>query len=662
MAISPVVFAQAKAQQHAAAQDQAALVRLVAGPGTGKSFSVGERVMTLRANGVPAAEIWAISFTRKAAEDLGKGIDSYAKQPTGIRVSTLHSLALSTLQAHGALNQFPVRPQILDNWEQDKIFDLEFQSTTGIAKRRCAEIRLHFEAVWSTGAPPAAHISKPNPAISAAEEASFRGFHQSRSQLYACMLPGEAVRRCVEEMAAGLLNPVALMNLSHLIVDEYQDLNPCDIEFIDRLAGQGASVFVAGDDDQSIYSFRFASPAGIQNFHTRHPGASLHTLVHCFRCAHDIHASSQAVLSATSAATRIPKPVQSVWTSSVPPVSGAVYRWLFQNDASEADAIADSCRDLVASGLPANEILILLSSRRTLERKIQDALTIRGVQFEAGRDSSFYDSDEVRAIRAFLRLLANDADYPAYRTLISLKKGIGIGTCRRIAEKAVANSLNYQALFTSPIPPGVFNKSTTVALTSVGALVATAQTWDPQDDIAQRTNDIDALLQSLIGVSGIWQKAVAVLPGGTTLEELHELLAVRDDAEEGAVLTRIYDRLGLQLPPALGGIRMMTLHSSKGLSGKVVFIPGLEEEVFPGPYRTPYAGQVEEAARMLFMGITRARATCVLSLAKRRFINGRTKNHHPSRFAAHTGGQFLARSTGLSGAEIAVIQGHIANM
>src|SRR5215471_5122420 len=95
-------------------------------------------------------------------------------------------------------------------------------------------------------------------------------------------------------------------------------------------------------------------------------------------------------------------------------------------------------------------------------------------------------------------------------------------------------------------------------------------------------------------------------------------------------------------------VRLMTMHGAKGLSARVVFIPGLEEEVFPGPRRRPYPGLIEEAARLLYVSITRARAACIMSFARRRVVHGRSTQHTPSRFARSTGGAFSQQINGLT--------------
>ena len=159
MSLTPSDVSAAQALQDAAAHDSAPQVRLIAGPGTGKSQTIQEHVLWLLEHSVQASEIVVVSFTRASARDLELRIH---KQKLGrpsadrVRVSTLHSLALRTLRRRGMLAQYPVDPIVLDEWELEHIFDAEFQYHSGISsKERRQDIRLYKEAIWSTGS--AAH-------------------------------------------------------------------------------------------------------------------------------------------------------------------------------------------------------------------------------------------------------------------------------------------------------------------------------------------------------------------------------------------------------------------------------------------------------------------------------------------------------------------------
>jgi DNA helicase-2/ATP-dependent DNA helicase PcrA len=276
MPITPLQLQQAQALQHNAAHDQNPQVRLVAGPGTGKSFSIEERVYSLLVAEVPAGSICVISFTRASVRDLRDRVQSYCtqRQQPGViqvRVSTLHSLALRTLRAANLLQFYPADPLVLDKWELENIFDAEYRDTYGTGKVRTVEIRRDHEALWSTGTHNPPNYIPPDPAITVQERATFTAFHGPRTQCYSCVLPGEIVRACLEHINTHGLDPVQLLHIQHLIVDEFQDLNPMDVEFVDQLVQRGAVTFIAGDDDQSIYAFRYASPVGIRSFITKYP-------------------------------------------------------------------------------------------------------------------------------------------------------------------------------------------------------------------------------------------------------------------------------------------------------------------------------------------------------------------------------------------------------
>lgn len=197
---------------------------------------------------------------------------------------------------------------VLDDWELENIFDAEFGKTRDIStKKRQQEIRKAHEAFWSTGDWEPPNYILPDPKISEEERNQFQSFHPGRTQSYSCVLPGEIVQLCVNQMSANLLNAVELLNIRDLIVDEFQDLNPSDLQFVNLLVKQGARVFIAGDDDQSIYSFRFASPAGIQAFPEKHHGTSKHQLAACFRCPPKILSASMTLMKANAGDGRIPK-------------------------------------------------------------------------------------------------------------------------------------------------------------------------------------------------------------------------------------------------------------------------------------------------------------------------------------------------------------------
>lgn len=666
MPITPAQSAAAAAIQNAAAHDPTAQVRLVAGPGTGKSQAIETRVCHLIDSGVEAEQIAVVSFTRASAADLRTRIHSCANQPayesiTDVPVTTLHSLALRVLRIAGHLDAYPTPPLVLDDWEVENIFDEEFGHVHGHGKKRREQIREEHEAFWSTGGWDAPNYFPPDPPITDEERAAFQGFYGPRTQTYACVLPGQIIRLCVEEMEAGLLDAVELLGLRHLIVDEFQDLNPMDLKFVDNIIQQGATVFVAGDDDQSLYSFRHASPAGIQTFHTTYPDAALHQLNACFRCTPRVLACGTTLIAAHPAPGRIPKAHLSLYATSAPPVQGVVHRWRFSAARSEAKAIAASCRALIDEGMSHREILILLSNKRNLMQPLLEELEAANVDAEHPREEGFIDSDTGRLVLAVVRIVCNTNDYISHRALLGLRRGTGIVRCCGIFDAVLGANLNFRDIFYEPLPAGVFVGAILTAVNHARTTCAIIDEWEPDDTLETRSEEMAAIVEAHYDAAqaASWRKVAASLRPEMTLQELRDYLFAESDQQQAAVLESVLTRIGEEIPEAgvlPPRVRIMTMHGAKGLSAQVVFIPGLEDQILPGPWRHPYPGLVLEAARLLYVSITRARAACAISFAARRTINGRYVSHNPSRFAPSLGGAFTAGPAGgLSAADVAHI-------
>jgi superfamily I DNA/RNA helicase len=661
----PANDAQAAAQvQQTAAVAAEPVVRLVAGPGTGKSSTIEQRVSWLLENQVPATEIYAVSFTRASARDLQERIVSHCNR-TGqvaggqIRVSTLHSLALRVLRAAGLLARYPVDPLVLDQWELENIYDSEFGQVSGIrSKDRREEIRRYNEAFWSTGVYLPPNYIPPDPAITQQENDQFIQFHGPRSQSYACVLPGEIVRQCVEEMQQGTIDPVALLNISHLIVDEFQDLNPMDLNFVHAITSQGVVLFAAGDDDQSIYSFRFASPAGIQQIPNLYPNHGHHQLNECFRCMPEILAAANRLIGHFPSPGRIPKNSVSLYRSSNPPAPGVVHRWRFNTGRQEAVAIAQSCNDLIQAGIRPSDILILVSNRRALEGEITTQMDALQVPYTSASGEEFIDSETGRFVLYLLRIVCNPNDYIAHRAILGLLSGVGVGTCNQLCELVIQNALNYRNIFYDPLPNGVFTGRPLTALNRARAVFASFQTWTPDDTLGNRRNDFAAVLTASLNAAAaaLWATESGGLPDGITLSEVRDYLWAESDEQRATVLTATLDRLGMAPPEGTDllpqQVRIMTMHGAKGLSGRVVFIPGLEESMLPGSRRAPYPGLVLEAARLLYVSLTRARAGCIISFASRRTLYGSSVPQTASRFAAQLNGAFGHRQAGLADDEV----------
>ncbi|MEK6701746.1 MAG: ATP-dependent helicase [Planctomycetota bacterium] len=616
----PITQAQkqhAEQQQAAAACDPAPQVRLLAGPGTGKSKTIEKRVVHLLGQGVAADGIFVVSFTRLTCKELRQRTQAacapfpFAAQAANIPVSTMHSLALRILRRANLLTAYPSTPMLLDDWEQTQVYDAELAAHLGCQPGRASEIRLAYDAEWQTLNP--AQIAQAQ--ITPQEIAGFQSFHGTRTHLYSCVLPGEVIHRCVEAIQQGALTPAQLPTIAHLIVDEYQDLNACDQEFIRLLTINGAVLFVAGDDDQSIYSFRHANPDGIVNFLTPYPNASTHILTDCFRCTPAVLTPADRLIQHNP--NRVAKNIVSLYAASQPPVPGTMAVWSCGSVQQEAQIIAGSCEALRAAGLQGreDEIVILIANRRVQLAPIQQELTARGLPFSLPRGKSLVDEqDGVRAGYTILRLIRDitgtDQDYPAYRDLLELLTGVGAATSKAIGDGCITNNQNFRGLFHAQPGPAWLTARGSGAFGRATAVVQAVSGWSLTDTIATRQADLDTLLRVQVFNSGAlaatapveWQTFLGTLPPQMTLEELLAYLSADDEAEQDQILSAVNERTGqpAAAPAQVQAkrIRILTMHGAKGLSGSVVFIPGAETGLMPSFRALQATGLLIEQRRL----------------------------------------------------------------
>jgi DNA helicase II / ATP-dependent DNA helicase PcrA len=551
--------AQAEQGQWQAAHDPAAAIRVIAGPGTGKSATIERRVAHVLNNGANSRRVYVISFTRATCVELAARTSSFCvTQPCAavaaqVHISTMHSLALRILRSANVLaTLYPADPMVLDDWERSNVYDQELANALGCSPGRAAEVRLAHDAQWQTLNPQAIAQA----AITNAERNGFDVFHTTRRNLYCCVLPGEVVYECVSRLQQGAIQPNQLPPIEHLIVDEYQDLNACDQEFIRRLASIGAVLFVAGDDDQSIYSFRHANPIGIVQFATAYAAASTHTLNSCFRCTPAILGPALNLIAHNP--NRVPKQLHSLYENAAPPVQGVLHVWSFATAQAEMAAIANSCRELMNGPMVGqeDEIVILISNRRLQLGPLTRELGNLGLPFDPPGGEAIRDERVIRAAYSLLRIVrdqtTNVPDYIAYRDVLALLHGIGVGTGRAIGDLCVANNQNFHDLFCPAELPHWISGRPAAAVARVRSLVQQVAGWTLQETIGARGGDIAHLLSTVAFAGSLqltnhiqeWNAFAGSLPQGMTLEELLLFLAADDEAAQRQLLDTVTERLG----------------------------------------------------------------------------------------------------------------------
>jgi DNA helicase-2/ATP-dependent DNA helicase PcrA len=459
-----------------------------------------------------------------------------------------------------------------------------------------------------------------------------------------------------------------------ILVDEYQDLNRCDLEAVRMIAARtGADVFAAGDDDQSIYSFRQAAPAGIRSFDADYPGSSKLLLKQCMRCGQDIVRLANWLIE--QEIDREPKELVSVtaW-------DGAVEFVRFANQEAEAAALARAIERSVEAGIAPERILVLAKSDASgkVFTDIAGKLEALNQKIYLPRGRKGPDPNELQMLVSYMVLASVLADEDrvddlALRTLLELEEnGIG-GT--RIA-RVVQYALDKQQRFSAAVDACQLGVVQGVGMQSVAEaarrILTTASSIAPLDDeafddwLVRVTESISApadVFQFVLEVSRSLRGEVADLEvetGDVVVEsgsDLVEEISLKPADYVPSLLSAIAGISDTQPASVPDSVTFTTMHGAKGLTADVVFVLQAEEEVIPG---AATGGDLDEARRLLYVSLTRARkvlvvGACLRRTGPQRFVGDQdVPDRHFTRFlhdypvTALTGGELIPRIEALA--------------
>lgn len=573
-------------------------LRVVAGPGTGKTFALVRRVARLLEQGTQPNRILAVTFTRTAAADLVEKLAALGVPGANIvAAKTLHSLSFGLLSRTAVFQALGRNARPLMDYERNTLIcDLQDQ----FGGKRAVNLLIEaFEAYW-------ARLQHHVPGWPTdAQEQAFDHALRNWLVFHRAMLVGEVVPLALDFVVQNPNHP-DIPRYDHILVDEYQDLNRADQALIDALAGQ-ASVTVVGDEDQSIYGFRYANPEGIVQYPQAHANTHDEILTECRRCPRRVVQIANSLISHNQRLA--PKPL-----NPFPPNGeGQVYVVQHNSVAEEIEAAAAYIEWYLAAnpGVPAGEVLVL-ANRRLIGNGIRDALNARAQQNQRPWTAqSFYFEDALRTRTAaegfsLLTLLVDPEDRPALRYWL----GADRQDCRRLPYVRLRNHCEHAGQ--SPRAALQALSIGNLQLLYAGAL-ATRFSQLQQRLTTLMPMDIGALVDSLFpdGNSetiAARQIALLIAPNVQTPQEL--LNELRTDITQP------------ELPGTQGNaVRIMSLHKSKGLTARLVVIAGCVTGIVPSiDPQAPLAEQNrqrQEQRRLFFVGVTRSTDTLVLNSAVR---------------------------------------------
>ncbi len=609
---------------------------ILAGPGSGKTRVITYRVAYLMARGVPAESILLVTFTRRAAREMVVRLEGLiGPEAAKVWAGTFHHIGNRILRRAAEPLGFAPNFTILDSEDQADLIRLAMEEAgfygTGSLAPKPATIGHLISLAFNLDKPLSEVIGSKLPGISEWSDKIVEAarIFAARKRSANCMdyddLLGQWIRLMDEfpEQKARLGR-----QFSHILVDEMQDTNIPQIRLVESIAQAGAGNLTAvGDDAQSIYKFRGANYDNILKFPERNPGANLFRLDINYRSSPEIVAFTNASIAHN--ATGFPKTLVSARTSGAKPVVIPT-----ADGSEEAELICQLILEDHESGMSLDRMAVLYRNHHD-SILLQAELVQRGIPYTVRSGLRFFEQAHIKDVLAFLRVLANGRDEPAWRRLLLLLPGIGPAKAAAIWTEIAATADPLSTLATAEVMKLVPVKSKGHFAGLVADLRKIAATKPSSNPAAA----IGAILQS--GYPAIVKTRYERPDNRIADIEQVAILAAKYDSLERLVSDLMLagdvyavDNLGSDDNLVEGTLVLSTIHQAKGLEWSHVYIPRLIEDGFPSARALAEIGGEEEERRVFYVAVTRAmdELTLVYPLSVSRGGRGPTVLTTPSRF------------------------------
>lgn len=607
---------------------------ILAGAGSGKTRVLTSRVCYLvETQQLSPLSILAVTFTNKAAREMRERIESQLGFPVGgMWMGTFHSLAHRLLRQHYAEANLPQGFQILDSDDQQRL-----------VKRVLNEMGLD-EAYW----PPkqaqwfinhhkeegrrAAQVT----ASRDIQQQTMLSIYQSYEEL--CQRLGlvdfaELLIRAYELLRNNqTVRERYQQRFQHVLVDEFQDTNSIQYEWLKLFAAPQNNLFVVGDDDQSIYGWRGAKVENILMFEKDFADSKTIRLEQNYRSTSNILNAANAVIENNN--ERLGK---KLWTDSGE--GEPVKLYTAYNELDEARFVVSRIKQWMDDGNVRNEVAILYRSNAQ-SRVFEESLLNAGIPYRVYGGLRFFERAEIKHALAYLRLASNRADDPSFERIVNTPtRGIGNKTIDQVREFARINNLSMWDATCQLITQGqqLSNRAKT-ALTGFVELVNNAEEQFFDQELHTQVDimlDLSGLVAHFEKEKG--EKAAA------RVENLQELVTAarnyqHDETDDLPPLSAFLAHASLEAGEGQAEewedcVQLMSLHTAKGLEFPLVFLTGLEDGLFPHQRTLDDGGNgLQEERRLCYVGMTRAMQELYLTHAEVRRLYGKENYTSPSRF------------------------------
>jgi DNA helicase-2/ATP-dependent DNA helicase PcrA len=596
---------------------------VLAGAGSGKTRVITFRIANLLQLGVPASEILAVTFTNKAAEEMRQRVHKIAH--AHVLTCTFHSLCARILRESihhlGYIKDFTIYDE--DDSEKlvkECISSLGYKDEKGTAKAIRAQISSAKNSLIS-----------PQNNVQDQITRSVYQLYQKKLKEYQALDFDDLLFLTVNlfKEFPDVLD-MYQKRWSFILIDEYQDTNVTQDLLIKLLSARHHNVFAVGDPDQSIYSWRGATIGNILNFEHDYPGAKIVPLEQNYRSRSTILEAANALISHNQDRKK-----KDLWSNLGPGEKIGLY--ICENEHAEANFVIERIlKHHRLENIPLKECVIFYRTNFQ-SRVFEDALLRERIPYVIIGGLSFYQRREIKDLLSLLRLVTSGSDYLAFSRTINLpKRGIGEATLEKLRDLSEGLGLDITTTCTQILEGKLSFKLSQKQADGLKEYISILQNLcnmlennaplhtilsaaaerhfdylkeDPQTYQERRGN-----LEELISKAAEWEEQVEFPSLSAFLEEL-SLKSALDDKD-----------------PNQDTVRLMTLHHGKGLEFTVVFLVGMEEDLFPHMHTKDNPDTLQEERRLCYVGMTRAKEHLYLSAARHRFLWGTSRFMKPSRF------------------------------
>ena len=631
-------------EQRDAVTSTEGFVRVMAGAGSGKTRALAHRFAYLvNEVGILPANILCVTFTNKAANEMRRRIRSLTGDNDTGFISTFHGFCVAVLQEDGYFVQYPKSFLVLDNSDIDSMLkiiyeergltlrDMTFSNARDMIEiEKCKNRPQYYLDVIAMDTD--ALKKKYDEAVSA-KDVIFYGYLYQQKKCFGLDYNDLIKFTLYIFSKSDEIRLKWQQRLEYIMIDEFQDIDGLQYELMQALCAYHKNLFIVGDPDQTIYSWRGANVKHILDFDKNFPKVKTIMMMKNYRSTPEIIAAANSLIDKNT--VRMKKQL----IPTLPKGERVVYSHA-KTTKEEANSIAERIKKLSKAGVPYGDITILYRAHY-IARTIEEGLMRAEIPYTVYSGVQFFDRMEIKDALSYLRLIAYRDDLSFMRIVNTPKRNIGEKRMRFLKEYAAANGcLLYDALVKSIDEPMFAN-------TQARRFVKLIERFSS----IYHTMPASELLSAVLNESG-YEEALRTEGAQDRLDNLAELKQAVYEYETGCgeesrledFLSHVALLTNADAAAAPNAVKLMTVHTAKGLEFPYVFICGLDEGMFPSK-RTSSFEAMEEERRLAFVAMTRAEKGVYLSDAEGRGLDGSFR--YPSRFVFDIDRQLMDYSTEL---------------